>query len=472
MDNGPDLSSMMSSGPGGLIGGNFLSGTNASLLMGTDFSRQMMSQGNIDNNVGVKEQGTDGQRFDTSAYESMIKDMFNVAQVDKELTDLGNPFDGNHYELPNENHNENRYDTSKEASVGSYASTDMSSYASSSGSGHSGSSSDNGKSSTSSSYGGNNSPFNVNNYDFNRPHSSSGYNNDIKSPFDTSNFDNIKSNQFGSRFGNNDGGNSPFTINNVGTNSMFGDNKGGSASGPFDTSKFSSLGSSKGQSPFSINRMSTENQSPFNAGTNMQNQSPFDTGTNIQNQNSGNFMQYTQTKGLDSYGNIDFGSLSQMSGSLSSGATNGQSYSQDMYSGNSHSYTGGNFNSNSYSPDSFASGQYSNNRESTNYRTSEDLSGSPYDTSQSMYSGSGYTGVSESQYKTPFESDNYNDLLDNPFKSESYFDSTSQNFDLPYEKTDTALQAGNGPAQQEYHGTGPAGDPFRQGGNNNRMQRR
>ena len=388
MGNAMDLSSMMSSGPGGLAGGSFFSGANTSALMGTDYSKHMTGEhGYGDTSFGATGGQVDTARFDTSAYQNQLKDMFNTDNVANELTGMGNPFDGSSYDLPTDHQSSNYYDTSKDSSLGSYASTDMSSYASTSGSSsswdniaHTGSSGRYEESNKADGYGTGSStssekhasPFEVHNYSLNG--ASSSNNDDIKSPFDTSN-----SNEMG--MGTK--GNNPFTVTNTGSNSMFGSTGTGTGSSPFDASKSSNTGS---------------------------------------------------------------GSYGRDSSSYSNMASGSQ-------------YT------NTYS-DNRNSGQFRDSSDSGQYRAGSGGSSSSYDTSGSMYSSSGYTGGSDtSQYKTPFESDNYNDLLGNPFKSDSYFDSNKQNFKLPYEKTDSAMQTGSGPSQQDSRGAGPAGDPFSQGGN-------
>lgn len=490
---------MMSSGPGGLTGGSFLSGTNDSRLMGTDYSKQISAQGFGEMSSASTNQDREnggGSRFDTSAYEYMLKDMFNTDNVGQELTNMGNPFDGNSYDLPTNKNTDNGqgYETSKEASMGSYASTDMSKYGDTSGAGDSGvqthstgygnakTDSSNPSGTDTNSAGQYQSPFNIDNYDKNSPPSSSGYGNNVnnvKGPFDTSSFNNAKNpfsvnrNSGAMNMGSQYAINSPFTVNGaynnngpfsidaVGNRPGYGGNVpyGNTAQGPFDTSKFSSMGGVTGQGPFNVNQGTNVAQIPFNTGSYETNGL---SGQMIQN--GGSTARYTETTGLDQYGNVDFGTITGLSGKGEGGNIAGMGMKD--YSTGSSTYSGG---SNAYLDTSSGSGKYNSYSGSHNngqYTGNGAFSSSPYDASASTYKTTGYVGVSESQYKTPFESDNYNSMLENPFDSKSYFDSNVQNFKTPYEKTDAASQAGTGPYQEhiQYNGAGPAGDPFNQGG--------
>lgn len=419
---GVDLSSLMKSGPGGLTGGNFLSGNN-SMLAGHDFSKDMnnnggqfgdmgLGQGQSENKIGI-----DNSRFDTTAYQQMLQDLFSTDNTGQGIKGMGTPFDGNSY---NYNNNGGSYNTNKEASIGSFASTDMSLYTGSSGSGsshvntqfhdlqngqnkESGSTYSSGSNIESSGYNSYSNPFDVHNYNIGSSSSSSYGTTGHES------LSNVNKGQSPFSIKNSDTGKSPFSTN---SNSV--SNNGiGSGSGPFDTSKYGmSNGNSGKHSSIEQNPFDTSKYQASGALSNMMGNQNMATGSNNYN------------NGLDAYGNVDFGTLSSLSGNDASNIAGGEFSSRN---GAGSSYTG---------------------------------------------AKTGYNSGSESQYKTPFESDNYNNLLDNPFKSDSYFDTTRQNFKLPYE-TDSNLHQNSysnldmssaGYGGSGYGGASPGGDPFHQGG--------
>ncbi|XP_045209971.2 uncharacterized transmembrane protein DDB_G0289901-like [Mercenaria mercenaria] len=468
---GVDFSSLMNSGPGGLSGGAFIP-SNASHLMGHDFSKDLgnydgqfgemnLGQGQGENTVGV-----DNSRFDTTAYQQMLQQLFSAGNSGQELKDMGTPFDGSSYTSNYNTDSGEHHNTAMEASVGSFASADISSYAGSSNTatgqaisqfqgmqkgnaGHytgSGSGSYSGGPNVASS-GSNNdgtysSPFDVNNYDVGHMSPSSGGAAGMGSGSDMNK------------------GQNPFEINNYSTgknmfslNSNYNDagstsgNGIGTEPGPFDTSKFGMLGQNlnkqpgSGQNPFDTNKYQDSS-----ALSNMMGNQKYQ---NI-GKGSADFNQ-----GLDEYGNVNFGTLSGLSGNtVDPGAAGGLGMT------GTGSYSAGPKGSSSYNglQDESGNGQY---------RAEYTGIGSTY-----SGAGTGYDAESKSQYETPFEADNYNDLLGNPFRSDSYFDTTKQNFKLPYETNGNLQQSSysnSGPSAgysgNRYVGSGPAGDPFHQGGN-------
>ena len=434
------MSSLLSgsSGPGGLTGGDFTGDANS--LMGHDFSADLVGSsvggvysGNTNAGSGSKGQGqygTDTARFDTSQYQNMLDQLFNPDTYDKEL--LASPFHG---ETP-EAHSGNGqgqgqgqgYQTSHESSMGSYASTDMSS---STYSGNSGSYQSNGGS-----FGDGSA---VSSHGSGAGHSvgSSGI---AHSSFDAHHFLT--------------GGSS-----STGSGSMH--TSSGSHSGLNLDSPFKISGSSNGESPFKITSSGGQGKNPFdtssfmtggsggtvNSNTNFQSMSggqSYQGGDDLQgtSQFQGNSISANKN-GLDQYGNVDFSRLSGSTGTV------GSQYGSVGAAGSGLQYTGGS------------------------------LTGS-----KPSYNGVN-TGVSESQFKTPFESDNYNDLLGNPFESSSSFSSDHETLNQPFNggpdqsgglqqyqgSSGTSGSAGvpsylgsSGYGQSNGYGQGPAGDPFRQGG--------
>jgi hypothetical protein len=324
----------------------------------------------------------------------MLQDLFSTDNSGQGMKDMGSPFDGNSFNY-NNNNNGGDYNTDKEASIGSFASTDMSYYT-----GNGGTTTGNENSKFQNLQKGQNTG-SGNSYSSGSNMESSG-SNLFSNPFDVHNYDTGNSSpnsdgatEHGSLSNMNDK-QSPFSIKNSGTgktpfsvNSNSGSTSGngvGSGSGPFDTSKF---GMSNGNS----NKHSDIGQNPFDTS---KYQASGAVSSMMGNQNMATGSKNYNT-GLDAYGNVNFRTLS---------------------------------------------------------------------------AGAGYNSRSESQYETPFETDNYNNLLDNPFKSDSYFDTTKQNFKLPYE-TDSKIQQSSysnlglssaGYSGDGYTGSGPGGDPFNQGG--------
>ncbi|KAK3609362.1 hypothetical protein CHS0354_036601 [Potamilus streckersoni] len=151
MDWNLDMSNTvgMSSGPGGLAGGAFLtdnnnanpgqpgldSGTGTYSGDGSGASKPNYGATNGQSNANNGETGQiDNSRFDTGEYQQMVQDMFKPGNFDQQLVN-GNPFDGKVYDLPNygtagsssSEGGKTHYNTAKDSSVGSYANMDVSS---------------------------------------------------------------------------------------------------------------------------------------------------------------------------------------------------------------------------------------------------------------------------------------------------------------------------------------------------------
>ena len=462
----------LSGGPGGLSGGNF----DASMLMGHDFSKDLVgsSQGGVYTGVkaqyssdgsGSKSQnqyGIDTAKFDTSAYQQMLDQLFNPKTYDKEL--LASPFHGNNYELPQGQGGKSQgqgYETSHESSVGSYASTDMSHTAYSAHSGSYQGSWNNGGQPYNSGHAGGDS------IGVGQGHSSNG-GGVAQNPFDTSRF------MTGTSSSHSSTGYTGSSVN-AGTSGMHVDSPFKITSAEKGETPFKVGNAGQGETPFKI---TSEGQgaSPFKITDSNQGVNPFDIGShgNGQGQSfqslSGGQMYESGTgtfggnqflgssgtgnkNGLDQYGNVDFSKLSGLTGSGVDMGTGGTSFGSSTGTGNYPSYSGGSYTS--------------------------------YTGSQQSSSGVN-TGVSEGQFKTPFESDNYNDLLGNPFDSSSNFNSNHENFNQPAQSgglqtyQGSAGSAGSAGLQnyqgsgsagtQAYsgssgsYGQGPAGNPFNQGG--------
>ena len=529
-----DMSSMagMSSGPGGLSGSTFAS--NANMLMGHDFSKDLVgsSVGGIYNagtaEKGSNQYGIDTSKFDTSDYQKMLDQLFNPQTYDKGL--LSSPFHGDSYKLPQGQNGAGQghsYETSHESSMGSYASTDMSSsvYSGNSGNYNGGQSQtyNDGQGHT---YNGGNV---VSSNGGSGQANTGGSGGLVHSPFDTSHFSTGVSNTYsngaqlsGSSSGSNSGMtvDSPFKISNAekGDTPFKIDSAGGFSSGSYSNmnsinanSPFKINDGGKGNTPFKINEAG-QGASPFKI-TDSKGGSPFDTskffsgnfgtGQNFGGQtfeggdNSLGQIQYQGSaekdkNGLDQYGNVDFSKLSGMSGSRT-----GNQFQSSGSSSTTHKNGLDQFGNVDFSKLSGLSGNAVDLGSSgTNYGNA---AGSG---SYSQFSGSSYidysankpninigvnTGVSQSQFKTPFESDNYNELLGNPFDSSSNFNSNHENFNQPFSqgpaqsgglRTYQGSQGSAGSAgsagtarmpsylggQTQVSDQGPAGNPFSQGG--------
>ena len=445
------MSSMMgaSGGPGGLTGGDFSS--NANLLMGHDFSADLVgsSLGGVytdgSGSKGQSQYGIDTSRFDTSEYQNMVDQLFNPQTYDKEL--LASPFHGE----TSQGHSGNgqgqgqSYETSHESSIGSYAATDMSASAYSA---NSGSYQSSGSYSTGQGYGGGAAA--TTGSGATMAGNSDGSSGTVHSPFDTSGFLSGGSSTGGTgthastslggshselnlaspfKISDKDKGESPFKITNV-----------GQGANPFDTSSFltgAGFGSGQSQTDF----QSLSGGQSYQGGDGLTGETQFQINSGTTNKN-----------GLDQYGNIDFSKLSGLTGSGVNLGTSGTQYGSVAGTGSGSHHSGS----------SYAS----------------------FTGSKPSYTGVN-TGVSESQYKTPFESENYNDLLGNPFDSSSDFNSNHENFNQPFSRgpdQSGGLQAyqgssgslgtagipsylgSSGYAQQGTYDQGPAGNPFHQGG--------
>ena len=498
-----DMSSMsgMASGPGGLSGGTFAS--NANMLMGHDFSKDLVgsSTGGV-YNAGTAEKGSnhygiDTAKFDTSDYQNMLDQLFNPQTYDKGL--LSSPFHGDTYKLPqgqNSAGHGTSYETSHESSMGSYASTDMSSsvYNGNSGSFTGGQ----GQTHTSvvSSNGGSGSGSGQTN--------TGGSGGLVHSPFDASHFlggSNINSNGASATSGGSNSGtfNSPFKIGDAATkdtpfkinsasssgftnmNSMNGNSPFKINSGEKGNTPFKINGAGQGKNPFKIS--DTNGGSPFGNGQNFGGQK-FGSGDNSLGQ-----MQYQgnaekDKHGLDQYGNVDFSKLSGISGSgtgtqFQSGGTANKN-DLDKYGNVDFSKLSG-LSGNTVD----LGGSGANNGNSVGSGSYSQFSGSTYidysSASKPNLNTGVNTGVSQSQFKTPFESDNYNDLLGNPFDSSSNFNSNHDNFNQPFSQgpsqsgglqsyqgsqgsTGTAGMPSYLGGQTQGSNQGPAGNPFSQGG--------
>ncbi|KAL3885272.1 hypothetical protein ACJMK2_025356 [Sinanodonta woodiana] len=132
----------MSSGPGGLAGGAFVTDNNSGtgnqpgLNSGTDTynGASKPNNGATSGQSNTGEAGLDNSRFDTGEYQQMVQDMFKPDNFDQQLVN-SNPFDGKVYGLPNYGNagssssegGKTQYNTAKDSSVGSFANMDVSS---------------------------------------------------------------------------------------------------------------------------------------------------------------------------------------------------------------------------------------------------------------------------------------------------------------------------------------------------------